>query len=413
MQRLLLLLMLFAGLPVAAQEVIHNNTNGNYNTPTNSSSINTLETDTITIQSKELQEFKYDSKPAKPATQQKDRVKKIEENRKMELEEVPASSGDTQAAPELLMQQQFQTNQLNSTHQYSRRSATPIEQLNMDQSVSYYQETAPESFESHFYAWLAGHYNVDLFPNLQAASLLKPDNADVQKQLAAYYIITNQPQLALTSIEQLKTSGKLSAGQLTYARDLLVSGYEDSYIVTHGFDDMLSAYYVQQHDAIRKDVKLVSLDFLQSEFYRTEMQNAGLVLPESTMIDTAFLAAFCELNADAQLQLSMTIPRDYFAGMKNKLYPVGLTFAWSNEAGDHFEKNRSLWFSEFTETGKLAKKKNDSGDQWSNNYLPMMITLKTQLQEAGEKKEAETLRKAILELGERNGMKETVKKYAN
>lgn len=328
----------------------------------------------------------------------------------MEAEDVPAASGDTQAAPELQMQQLFQTNQLNSTHQYTRRSASPIEQLNMDQSVKYYQDNAPESFESHFYTWLAGHYNVELFPNLQAASVLQPANADVQKQLAAFYIITNETALALTAIEQLKTSGQLSADKLTYAHDLLVSGYEDSYIITHGFDDMLSAYYVQQQQGVRKDVKLVSLDFLQSAYYRSEIETAGLNLPETTtMIDTAYLAAICELNTELLLQLSMTIPKDYFAGMKDKLYPVGLTFAWENEASNHFEKNKSLWFSEFTEVSKRQK----SDDQWSKNYLPMMITLKTQLQEAGATKEAGVLRKAILELGERNGMKETVKKYAN
>lgn len=308
------------------------------------------------------------------------------------------------------MQTQFQDNQYRSNSQYSRRSASPEEQLKMDASVGYYNTVLPNTFESHFYTYLAGHYNTELYPELQAAAALQPANTEVKKQQAAYHIITNESDLALPVIKELIDANVVSQGQLIYANDLLLSGEEEAILVMHGFEDMFAVYYIQQNNAVREDVQLLSLDFMQSETYRAGWASKNLALPASTVIDTAYLAELCELNSGKSLQLSMTLPKDYFIPMKNNLYPIGLTFRYSVAPVDNYSVNYNLW-KETLKFQLINEASNDSGDKWCPNYLPMLVSLRKQLVLQGNTAEEEAVNKAILKIGEKTNNPEKVKKY--
>ena len=412
MQRLLFILIGFTSLPVMAQSQENTNLPANNNSNTlfyNSNSNSNIHLDTTNYNLNILEEtesgdkMKAEKKVRPAAVQRKEGALKIED-----AEMVPAA--DSQVPATLRMQEQFQSNQLNSSRQYSRRSASPVEQMNMDQSVKYYQQAAPDAFETHLFTYLAGHYDIALYPELQAAAAIDAKNTEVIRQEAAYFIITEETEEAVGKIRELVKDDVISPGQLSYANDLLVSGQQNSTIVTHGFADMLSAYYVQNEMGVRKDVQLISLDLMQSEAYRAGWETKGFALPGSSVIDTAYLAEFCKLNAERALQLSLTIPRDYFNGIKSKLYPVGLTFQYSETPVDSYSKNLSLWDSEMKKE-LVAKAMNDSGDQWSSNYLLMMITLSKQLKELNELKKAQVIDKAILGLGTRNNAEGKVKKY--
>jgi hypothetical protein len=311
------------------------------------------------------------------------------------------------------MQKQFETNQLNSSRQYTRRSASDYEQMNMDNSVEYYRRVIPNAFETHFYTYLAGHYNTDLYPELQAAAGLRPGDPEVIKQLAAYHIITNNAEEAVPLIRELIDTGVVSAGQLLYASDLLVSGDSNAIIVTHGFEDMFAAYYVQNTAFLGSTVQLLSLDLMQSATYRANWANETIVLPESETIDTAYLIQFCQLNADRNIQLSMTLPRNYFSSMKANLYPVGLTFRYSETAVDNFERNYQLWSKGMNLQLIDHPINHGNGDNWSVNYLPMLVTLRRQLLLMGRKKEVEKLDRQILAIGARTNNTDKVKKYTN
>jgi hypothetical protein len=249
-----------------------------------------------------------------------------------------------------------------------------------------------------------------LYPELQSAAAMQPENPEVKKQMAAYHIITENKDAAVGEISGLIEDGVVSAGQLIYASDLLVSGDTNAIIVLHGFEDMFATYYVQNNNNIRQDVKLLSLDFMQSQQYRSNWASQQLHLPESGSVDTAYLANLCRLNTTVPLQLSMTIPKDYFQGIKSNLYPVGLTFRYSAQPLDNFTANEQLWNT--TMNKKLVDQTfNDSGDDWCANYLPMLITLRQQLLSKGRKREADQIGQAILAIGARTNTTDKVKKY--
>lgn len=411
MRHLLCILLVGMSLSVSAQHNIpelQNNGNAVEKTNVISDTVKVVQPETEGIQ---IKEESYGRK-AKGNTEKKQAavpVMKSESVKEISVDE-DIEKLDTPAAASSQMKQQFESNQISSSRQYNRRSASTLEQMNMDASVEYYKKILPNSFESHFYAYLAGHYNTQLYPELQSAAAMQPENPEVKKQLAAYHIITENKDAAVGEISGLIDDGVVSAGQLIYASDLLVSGDTNAVIVLHGFEDMFATYYVQNNNNIRPDVKLLSLDFMQSEQYRTNWTNQQLQLPESESVDTAYLADLCRLNTVIPLQLSMTIPKDYFQGIKSNLYPVGLTFRYSGQPLDNFTVNERLWNTAMNK--KLVDQTfNDSGDEWCTNYLPMLITLRQQLLSKGRKKEAEQIGQAILAIGARTNTTEKVKKY--
>jgi hypothetical protein len=394
MQRLLVVLLFGFALSAQAQNNVPepnnngelNNKSFNYNSnngalsPENSITTDSVRTGTpVTLESKKPQGAKHKKSVAVERAEPEENGKKDSE----ELDELNKNeSVDTPAAQTVQMQQLFQSNQASSSRQYSRRSASEYEQMNMDNSVQYYKAMLPDAFETHFFAYLAGHYNTDLYPELQAAAELKPEDTEVKKQLAAYHIINNDAQQAVPIIQELIDTGAVSSWKLLYANDLLVSGEPNSVIVLHGFDDMFATYFVQNNNAVRQDVQLLSLDFMQSATYRTNWTDGDLNLPESTVIDTAYLSELCRLNPEKPMQLSMTIPKDYFVGLRAKLYPVGLTFRYSEQPVDNFQRNDALWSTEMNkdlvDPIKIVSTAYRPPDGWYANYLPMLLVLRQQ-----------------------------------
>lgn len=399
--------------------------------PTNSPSKNTPIPDTVKRENKAILkesedlpasksesideiQIRSDKKSSKPET---DRKQKISNNRDEELMIVAPSSvpsedtnKDSKLSNQKLMQQQFEVNQTSSTKNSARRSASPAEQLLMDQSVSYYKSSNPNSFESHYYTYLAGHYNINLIPELRQAERLTTNSTDIQKQFAVYYIIVNDSDSALMYIQQLIDGNIISERDLSYSRDLLLSGLPSSTLILHGFQDMLSTYFVQHKQNLRLDVQLLSLDFMQSENYRTEWESQALLLPTRNIIDTAYLSELCALNTNRNLQLSLTIPKDYFQEIKSNCYPLGLTFLYTNNPIDNHLFNERLWNSEWNK--ETLKTVNNSGkSDWSTNYLPVLITMKERYELEGNEKKVNEMNAAILSIAGKTQQTQKVKKY--
>lgn len=415
MQRLFFLFLFFSALNACAQNTntntnVNNTNKGNsYNIiiPVNDSVVKPMpasdedmELEEISVKKKATPSPKLhkESEKAAPAFQSTEGLTKEES---IDSPAVPAAAQ---------MQMQFESNQSSSNSQYNRRSASPTEQTKMDASVEYYKNESPNSFLTHFYAYLAGHYNTDLYPELQAAATLNPESVEVKKQLAAYNIITNNAEVAVPIIQELINEDVVSTGQLIYANDLLLSGDAESIVVLHGFEDMFATYYVQNANSVRPDVKLMSLDFMQSATYRAGWVENNLVLPETEVVDTAYLKALCHLNLAQTFQLSMTIPKDYFVGMKSNLYPVGLTLRYAELPYDNYNSNYQLW-SQDIDFAIVETPTDDSGDDWCGNYLPMLVTLKKQLAKLGREEEIEKINQVILKIGARSGNTDQVKKY--
>lgn len=264
-----------------------------------------------------------------------------------------------------------------SSAKQSRTSRTPstYNQGQMDNAVDVLEKAAPNSYEFHLFTYLAGNYDISLIDHLNKAEKLQGNTVEVLSQKAAYHLIKNEDSKALSYLQRLVDGKKISKDVLNYGEDLLRSVPQNGILITHGFDDSYSTHYMQLKKSIRKDVTIISLDFLQSSQFRSVVKNGGLKLPERTTIDVEFLKQFVEMNEKMNLTIATTVPKEYLTGISSKLFVTGLVFTYSTEINfDNYTRNKELWNEDLKKT-LISNADSDKGKQLAANYLPMLLQL--------------------------------------
>ena len=269
----------------------------------------------------------------------------------------------------------FTSTKQQSSYQRTQRTPTLEQQAKMDETVLYFEQFAPESFEYHYYKYIAGNYSIELIDHLMKAYQLRPNNVDVQVQLAAYYFIIGDTTNTSLYLSKIKTANKLTNDVTSYAKDVLLSVPQNGTLITHGFDDTYGCAYLQNIEGIRKDVQLISLDFLQSETFKVKLKEKGYILPENQIIDINYLSSFCLQNQSKNIAVSMTTPKEYFVPIEKSIYVVGLNFEYHNEVYNNFSRNDLLW-NEVMEKKLVYSSLNEKAKQLSSNYLPMLLLLR-------------------------------------
>jgi hypothetical protein len=280
------------------------------------------------------------------------------------LKAAQASSKDSQQA-----NMRFQQLNYSSNHRSYQRSLTPVEQQQMQSSLNQQTAYAPSAFETQLNTYLIGRHDINLLPFLLKAAAMKPNDPAVRQQLLSYYHIVKNTESTDSLITCMKTDGSIPKEQSNYGLQLMQSIQPGNTLIIHGYEDLIA---LAEHKDESEQV-VVSIDLMQSEAYRTQLAAAGFVLPDKTVIDTAYVHQFCKDNVGKKLQLSVTIPKDYLLAMSSSLFPMGLTFAYNPELVDTYDWNNTLWnqiWNQSLLTNKQVK--------WPNNYLPMLLSLRKQ-----------------------------------
>jgi hypothetical protein len=400
--QLICLALLFHG-GFLAQEVNHNN-NTNISKETNTNEIQILEekgakseeTDSIVNDFRKERKF-IEKKSLDSQTKLKSEAPATEQTEAIPKEEIYRSSS-----------QDYKAVQYQSTHNPASRSASPVLQEKMDENLELMNVVAPDAFETNLFNYWNGHYDSKNAPYLLRAAEQNPENKELRQQLSAYYYIENDSQAVDSITTKMVTDGTFCSGQINYATDLMNSAQANSTLIVHGFDDFLPLVNVM--GAATYSFNVVSLDLLQSPEYRQTLATKGYVVPESNEIDTAYLNLFVEVNSDKNIQLSLTLPKEYLQSFLPDLYPLGLTFTLVKRDEDE-EYNAGLWENKWNKE-ILLKGTNDWGDTWTKNYLPALVTLKMYYDRKGNTEESKKVSEVILAISSRSNLKQKVSKYA-
>lgn len=289
----------------------------------------------------------------------------------------------------------FNATKVQSSTQRTQRTPTPAQQQQMNVVVDALEESAPESFEYHYYKYIAGNYNVALIDHLKKAEALKPNNSDVHIQMAAYYLITNDTKNAITYLEKLSKSSRLSKEVIEYSEDILRSVRPGGTLITHGTDDTYGTAFVQLSKKIRPDVRIISLDLLQSDKYRENLKANGYSIPDSKVVNVQFLQQFCIKNSTKNISVSMTTPKEYLVGIQQNLFTVGLNFEYHTDLTfNNFNRNEELWNKDLTKT-VAENATNEKGKQLSANYLPMLLVLRKVYEQKNETEKLKEIDRSI------------------
>lgn len=327
-----------------------------------------------TLQLKDI-ETKSSSKKSKSETKEKSQAYDNDLNAPSKAENFNSAASTSS----------FSISKSQASTQRTQRSPTISQQQQMNSVVQNLEENSPESFEYHYFKYVAGNYNVELIDELKKAETLRPTNSDVQIQMAGYYMIMRDSKNSLIYLQKLVASTRLNKDVIDYAEDLLKSVPENGTLITHGFDDTYAAAYIQMSQKIRSDVRLISLDFLQSEKYKENLKSEGFSLPARTIVDIQYFQDFCVKNALKSLGISMTTPKEYLSVIQQNLFVVGLVFEYHSDITfNNFYKNDYLW-NEILTKKIVENATNDKAKQLSANYLPMLLHLRKVYDQTNEK----------------------------
>jgi hypothetical protein len=264
-----------------------------------------------------------------------------------------------------------------------QRTPLSAEQSEMDAKVKQLELISPNSWEYQLAYYLAGNYNLDRSPALEKAYQMNPENLEVQKQYVSLTYMTGDTVSAQNALSLMSVNDVISKEVASYTSDVLTSCSMNSTLITHGFEDTYGALFNQFSYQLRSDVKVISLDFLQSPQYRQALEGKGYVLPKSTKIDVGYLSQFCYLNADKELFLSVTIPRSYLEPLSKKLFPVGVTFEYTDKPAEDLPiRQENLWFEQLNKYGLTE---GEERSKFAMNYIPLLLYLEQKyIQEGNE-----------------------------
>lgn len=260
---------------------------------------------------------------------------------------------------------------------------TPLlsEQQEMDAKVKQLELLSPNSWEYQLAFFSAGNYNLERARAMEQAFELNQENTEVQKQYFSLKFISGDTVSAENTLSLMSVNDVISLEVERYTNDVLISCTMNSTLITHGFEDTYGALFNQFSHQIRSDVKVISLDFLQSPQFRKELEGQGYVLPKYTKIDIAYLSQFCFLNAEKDLFLSVTIPRNYLEPLSKKLFPVGLTFQYAERPTDDLPiRQENLWFYQLN---KYGLNDGEEHSKFAMNYMPLLMYLEKKYIEEG------------------------------
>ena len=376
---------LFSILLLLGTSAFSQSTNTNAAPQTNSN-INVIQSESLEEQAIDTVSFKMEQEKREESIQQKKQTEK--------LKEVNTSTTYGYATGETKQIQQvsglFTATRQQASTQRTQRTPNAEQQQQMNQYVALLSQAAPESFEFHYYTYIAGNYNIALIDHLLKAETLRPDNSDVQIQLTAFHLITQNSNEAKKYLKKLHANGRITEIMTLYGKDLLRSVPKNGCLITHGFEDTYGVVYAQLFMNERTDVTIISLDFLQSEDYRNTLKNKGFNLPNFTTIDVPYLSNFCALNATKNIGVSLTVPKEYLVPIQQSLYVAGIVMEYHPEGcTGNFERNEDLWNNELS--ASIVKNGRDKARSLSSNYLPMLLLLRKEYQTNGQQEQVKKI----------------------
>jgi hypothetical protein len=299
---------------------------------------------------------------------------------------------------EKTLESNFMLNKKKSMYQNNQKNPTKEQQKSMDEAINELEILAPQSFEYHLYKYIAGNHNVNLASHLLEAKRMQAKNPELQVQLTAYYFINGDKKSLIETLKLLKENGKIESDLVRYAKHLLSSVKKNGTLITHGFDDTYAILFLQHIESYREDVTVISMDFLQSDFYKNKLLDKGYALPKSELINADFIAQLVKKNKEKTLSLSLSIPKNYFEAIQEEFEIIGLTASISkHNINPSIENNRI--YQEILLSKEAFIYQNEKAKKMSANYLPMLLLLKKEFQEKNENKKVLEIDEVIQKIG--------------
>jgi Sulfatase-modifying factor enzyme 1 len=201
--------------------------------------------------------------------------------------------------------------------------------------VSQIPTTLTNTFEYQFIRFMAADWDESRFQFLLKAHELAPQRTEAYHDLVTYHTIKGEQSVALQYLNKLFEAGEFPAELLAWNYNLLASVEQDAILLTYGDNDTYPLWVLQSVRGIRKDVKVLNVNLLLMDEYRTkEFKSLGL-----SEIDLNGCKSSTEMYAKIMRQIvgttgqlvyvANTMPEEVRLAFGDSLYLTGLALRYT------------------------------------------------------------------------------------
>lgn len=276
------------------------------------------------------------------------------------------------------------------------RKVSDFSRKQLEQIVSSIAQNLPNSFTYHYCNYLLLRKTDDGLAALASAYGAAPQQTELFDDMMFYNIRYFNEQRLTQFALQTDAAGTYNAAIMEYNRNVLLSAEQNAVVVTYGTQDTYPLLILQYARQMRKDVRIVCMEWLVNENYRTSTAaQLGISAKLSADNDAQNLNALLQVN-QAAVYVGLTLPPALIAEHKKELYCTGLLMKYSKQPLVNIATLQYAWEQLFT------KQYLTGGEPITANYLMPMVQLYEHYQSIQSPK-AEALKQELKTVADRFG----------
>lgn len=256
------------------------------------------------------------------------------------------------------------------------------------------EKNIPNTYEFNICKWLNGGNNPKLFPFLEKAHKLKPNEVEPLIDLLTYYEIQGDSSKRNIYTKKWFETGETSPGLLNYSYNVLQSLKPNAIIITYGDNDTYPLWILQTAFGIRKDIKVQNISMIYNYDYTKRLnQELGINIPNCEENCKGLLVLIENLiknkyHRPIYLTLTNEIEEEVKSKYQKKLFLTGLAYEYSDKELDNIallkkniDKNFALDYltANFTNDKSISQVK-----EMNTNYVVPFVTLYKHYKESEE-----------------------------
>jgi formylglycine-generating enzyme required for sulfatase activity len=206
----------------------------------------------------------------------------------------------------------------------------------------------------------------------------------------------------------MDASGLIYPSLMNYSYNVLMSVADNGYLFVNSENTTIPLWVLQDVHGIRKDVRILSLDLLKNEAYRTRAL-AELIVPE----EISNLLELPDHNPDKSFFYALTLPSQTTASLEDKLYIVGLASQISQTEIDNYarlkENIEDKFLLDYLTVDFNGEPKYATGKTLEQNYIVPFYLLKQYYDRINDEEKSGYWEQEIMKLADKSNISTRVK----
>lgn len=245
--------------------------------------------------------------------------------------------------------------------------------------VKQVETNLPNSFSFFYLSYLNSQSKSEAsLQNLQKAAGINANYPEMWDDLLFSHYVNGNNKGVAEMTEKLFNSSIYSSAIMEYNQNVLSSVEKNGVLITYGNIDSYPLLIWQEKFNIRKDVKIVCLEWLSNEKYSADIAKILGIKTESILNVSEEKALEAILKSKKKkVYLGLTLPPAFLKKQSGNLYCTGLAMLYSSKPVSNIESLKTNWTSLF------KRKYLNANDDINRNYLiPLVILYQAETDEA-------------------------------